>query len=134
MRSSRRPWPSALPAVLAAALLTLAACGGGSSSSAPSVGGGVSGGGAGKTVTVTEQNLKFKPANLTIPAGTTVEWVNKDTVDHNVTSQGNSPAQLNSGTMAPGRTWTFTFTKPGVYKYDCTFHVAQHMVGTITVS
>ena len=40
---------------------------------------------------------------------------------------------FNSGILAPGQSYTFTFPKPGVYTYVCMLHAAEGMFGTITV-
>jgi len=39
----------------------------------------------------------------------------------------------NSGIVAPGQSYTFTFPKPGVYTYVCVIHAPQGMFGKITV-
>jgi plastocyanin len=44
------------------------------------------GAGAGPTQ-VTIKNLKFMPAEVSVPVGTTVVWVNNDDEPHTVTSQ-----------------------------------------------
>jgi plastocyanin len=77
---------------------------------------------------------RFEPANVTIPAGTTVTW---NWVDgfHNVTPTGN-PTFTGSGnpTGAP-RTFSQTFTTPGTYLYFCVVHgtSSSGMRGTIVV-
>src|SRR5256712_8411679 len=62
----------------------------------------------------------FSPANLTVKVGTTVTWVNKDTVTHTVTSDGSSLSH--SGFMPTGATFQFTFTTAGTDPYYCTVH------------
>lgn len=92
-------------------------------------------------------NFAYLPAQLTIPAGTTVTWVNQDSVGHTVT-EGNpnspKPANLrtfdsadgtdgvNVITIPPGHTYSFTFTTPGTYAYYCIPH--PYMTGQITVT
>ena len=39
----------------------------------------------------------------------------------------------NSGIMAPGQSYTLTFSKPGTYTYLCAVHAAEGQVGTIVV-
>ena len=39
----------------------------------------------------------------------------------------------NSGILAPGQSYTFTFPKPGVYTYVCLIHAPQGMFGKVTV-
>jgi plastocyanin len=72
------------------------------------------------------QNLAFNPATATIKAGGAVSWTNADSVPHTVTGDG-----VNSGTIAPGKIFTMTFTTPGTYAYHCTIH--PQMTGTIIV-
>ena len=85
---------------------------------------------SGNTVEVSLKNLAFNPKEITIKAGTTVVWTNNDSVDHNVTSD---TGLFNSGTLAPGDTFKFTFDQAGTYPYSCSFHV-PNMVGTVTVT
>ena len=69
---------------------------------------------------MTIQNFAFAPQKLTITAGTTVVWTNKDTVAHTVTG-----ARWRSGALAQGQTYAYTFKKPGSYTYHCAFHPAM---------
>jgi len=75
-------------------------------------------------------NYKFGPDMLTVPAGTTVIWVNKDEVPHTVMSSDkrfkSSPA------LDTGDTYSYTFTTPGSYEYFCTLH--PFMKGKIVVT
>ncbi|MGX1675336.1 plastocyanin/azurin family copper-binding protein [Streptomyces sp. NPDC055400] len=63
----------------------------------------------------------FGPRSLTITAGDTVTWVNRDTAPHNVrTTSG--PASFHSPMLNKGGTWSYTFTTVGTYSYVCTVH------------
>jgi plastocyanin len=62
---------------------------------------------------------KFDPAELSIPAGTTVQFVNADTRPHTVTADDGS---FDSGSMKAGATFSFTFNTPGDIDYYCDFH------------
>jgi plastocyanin len=84
---------------------------------------------AGNSVAI--KNFAFTPAALTVPAGTTVTWTNRDTDAHTVTSQG-SGGPLHSPAMDSGATFSFTFTKAGTYQYLCTIH--PFMTATVTVT
>lgn len=88
---------------------------------------------AASTVEVALKDFRFSPADITIKAGTTVVWTNQDSTAHTVTSGTRAaPTDLfDSGDVASGDTFSFTFTTPGVYAYHCTPH--QGMDGTITV-
>lgn len=83
------------------------------------------------TDAVTIQNYAFSPANITVKAGTTVTWTNKDSVAHTVT-ETDGQIGPNSGDVTPNATYTFTFAKAGTYHYHCSIHT--EMVGTVTVT
>src|SRR5260221_7080213 len=84
---------------------------------------------AGNSVAIT--NFAFAPAALTVKAGTTVTWTNKNGDAHTVTSQG-SGEPLQSAALSTGGTYSFTFTTPGTYTYLCTIH--PFMTATVTVT
>jgi plastocyanin len=76
---------------------------------------------------VSIMNFSFNPNSLTVKVGTKVTWTNHDSVTHTVTAdQGafNSP-------VAPGSSFSFTFTKAGTYAYHCSIHPS--MTATIIV-
>ena len=79
---------------------------------------------------VTIQNYAFSPATLTIPAGTTVVWTNKDTAPHTVTVRS-GPVTFSSPNLQQGDTFTYTFTQPGTYQYYCAVH--PNMTASVTV-
>ncbi len=70
--------------------------------------------------TVFIKNFSFYPALLNVKVGTKVTWINNDSVVHTVTSD--SDILLNSGDIAPGQSFSFTFTKPGSSAYHCSIH------------
>ena len=78
--------------------------------------------------------ITFSPQNVTVIIGTnnTLQWTNKDSVLHTVTSEPNDSISFNSGPISPGGTWTYAFNTPGVYEYYCTFHTGW-MKGWVTV-
>ena len=80
------------------------------------------------TVTVNLEHLAFNPAQLTIPAGTTVTFVQKDSVPHNVVINDvmESPPELSLGQV-----FSYTFVKSGTYKVYCEIH--PFMTLTVTV-
>jgi plastocyanin len=90
------------------------------------------------TNSVTIENFAFSPANITVKKGTTVTWTNKDSAAHTVTVTGdNSPssgvsAGPDSGTLASGKTYSYTFSGTGMFKYHCAIHPS--MTGTVTVT
>jgi plastocyanin len=81
--------------------------------------------------TVAISGFAFSPAALTVKAGTTVTWTNKDADAHTVTSQG-SGGSLRSKAMATGETFSYTFTTAGTFSYLCTIH--PFMTATVTVT
>jgi len=70
----------------------------------------------------------YAPSPIAVTAGDTVTWTNTDTTDHTATSDDNT---WNSGSIAPGASFSRTFTSPGTFQYHCTIHPG--MVGTVTV-
>jgi len=72
------------------------------------------------------QNFSFAPATVTIAAGGSVTWTNRDSVNHTVTGSG-------WGSELFGKDGTFTkkFDEPGTYPYHCTPH--PNMTGTVIV-
>ena len=65
-------------------------------------------------------NFSFGPADITVPAGTTVTWTNNDDVPHVVTSDDNK--MFKSKALDTADHFSFTFTKPGTYNYYCAIH------------
>jgi plastocyanin len=72
---------------------------------------------AGSTVEI--KNFAFNPTSLTVSAGTTVTWTNNDAVAHTVTA---SDGSFDSGNLAPGDSWSHTFTAAGSFDYRCNYH------------
>lgn len=80
---------------------------------------------------VSYKNISINPAQLTVKVGTTVKWTNFDSTLHNVTVT-TGPAEFTSPALNRGGTYSIRFTRPGLYRYLCTFHPGI-MTGTITV-
>jgi plastocyanin len=78
-------------------------------------------------VPVTIDNFVFGPQKLTVKAGTTVTWTNRDDIPHTVAAIG----KFKSKVMDTDESYSFTFTTPGEYEYFCSLH--PHMTGTIVV-
>jgi plastocyanin len=79
---------------------------------------------------VTINNFTFGPIALTVAPGTKVTWVNKDEEPHTVLS-ADGGLTFKSPALDTDDKFSFTFDKPGTYKYFCSVH--PHMVGTIVV-
>ena len=82
-----------------------------------------------------ESNACYLPADITINAGDTVEWINVDTAAHTVT--GGSPADGPSGVfdsslVMASANYAFTFDDAGSYDYFCMVH--PWMVGSVSVN
>jgi FtsP/CotA-like multicopper oxidase with cupredoxin domain len=86
---------------------------------------------AGQTVLIAMVDDRFAPTSITIKAGTTVTWVNRGADWHSVASFDRS---FESGQIAPGDSFSQTFTVPGMYKFLCKHHARQGMIGTIIVT
>jgi plastocyanin len=74
-------------------------------------------------------NFTFNPPTVTVKAGTTVTWTNKDDIPHGIASANN--AFTRSKALDTDDSFSFTFTTPGTYQYFCYIH--PHMTGTIVV-
>ena len=79
--------------------------------------------------TVSIDNFSFAPQTLTVKAGTTVTWTNRDDIPHGIGSSNN--AFKRSAALDTDDSYSFTFTTPGTYQYFCYLH--PHMVGSIVV-
>jgi plastocyanin len=79
-------------------------------------------------VAVSIDNFTFNPQKLTVKAGTTVTWTNKDDEPHTVVSDR---ALWKSPPLDTDDHFSFTFDKPGTYKYFCSIH--PRMEGEIVV-
>jgi plastocyanin len=77
---------------------------------------------------VTISGFSFQPSSLTVKAGETVSWTNNDPTAHTVTADDGS---FDSGQVAPGATFSHTFTQAGPSSYHCNIHPS--MKATIVV-
>jgi len=97
-------------------------------------------------VTMTDKPARYVPEKITVKVGTTVEFRNTGQVVHDVTTDA-SIAQdkadvslppgaepFDSGFLAPGQSWSYTFTVPGRYLYACIPHEKDRMVGEVLVT
>ena len=71
------------------------------------------------THTVTIDASRFEPETLSVVAGDTVVWVNKDFVAHTATSKTGA---FDSGNIAPGKSWKYRTKHDGEFAYTCTYH------------
>lgn len=89
--------------------------------------------------------LRFTPDTVRIRVGETVRWTNSSDVVHTVTadpgktvnrSNVNLPggaSTFDSGDIAPGAVFEYTFTVAGEYRYICVPHELAGMVGVVLV-
>lgn len=87
----------------------------------------------------------FHPTTITVKVGDTITWRNDEAITHTVTSgrfvgvdktTGLRSSQEPDGTFnaklaGKGRTFSFTFARPGTYTYYCDIH--QGMNATVKV-
>ena len=86
---------------------------------------------AAQTAEVLIQDFKFIPARLTIKAGTTVKWINREKrTTHSILFTG--PGGFESERFFPGESWQRTFDKAGSYPYSCGPH--PEMKGQVDVT
>ena len=63
--------------------------------------------------------MRFEPAKLTVTAGDTVEWVNRDLVPHTATAKSR---EWDSGSIAADASWRTIVQTRGTVPYTCLFH------------
>lgn len=73
-------------------------------------------------------NFSFAPETLSIPANSTITWVNKDDVPHVIAS---NDGLFKSKALDTDDRYSYTFSKAGTYFYYCSIH--PKMVGKIVV-
>ena len=71
------------------------------------------------TATVKIDNFSFEPMALTVAVGTTVTWTNNDDVPHTIVSEDKT---FKSKALDTDDKFSYTFSKPGTYKYFCSVH------------
>lgn len=77
---------------------------------------------------VSINNFAFEPAQLTIAAGQSVNWLNHDGAPHGIAFKDGAPGMA---LLLPGQGFSRSFSKPGVYDYSCAVH--PYMTGRVTV-
>jgi plastocyanin len=75
--------------------------------------------GATSAKTIAIDGTAFEPREVTVSAGDTVEWINKDPFPHNVSS---SAGAFRSGALQTDERWTYRATARGTFPYVCTLH------------
>ncbi|OGD87908.1 hypothetical protein A2870_03950 [Candidatus Curtissbacteria bacterium RIFCSPHIGHO2_01_FULL_41_11] len=85
---------------------------------------------------ITFENGTYTPKNTSIKLGQTVTFVNKSNTDmwpaSNIhPTHGIYPEFDPKKAVGPGKSWSFTFTKAGIWKFHD--HLNPEITGTITV-
>jgi plastocyanin len=79
------------------------------------------------TIQIVMENLVISPAEVSVKAGDTIEWVNKDVFAHTATARtGDFDV-----TIPPKKTVTSVVQKAGTVEYYCRFHPNMKAVLTI---
>ena len=78
--------------------------------------------------TIEIKEMKFQPATLTVAPGTTIVFVNKDMVTHDVTEEATKA--WSSKPLPPSKAWSMVAEKSA--DYYCSIHAV--MKGKIVVS
>lgn len=73
-------------------------------------------------------NFSFGPTTLTVAAGATVTWTNRDDIPHTVVS---TDGVFKSKAVDTDEKFSYTFAKPGTYSYFCSIH--PKMTGKVVV-
>lgn len=88
-----------------------------------------------KHAAMDQKSLLFQPHVLVVLAGTTVDFLNGDNVQHNIfwpSISGSKKASHNMGTWPKGEVRSFKFDTPGIVPLLCNVH--QEMSGYIVVA
>jgi len=71
------------------------------------------------TVTVIIKARAFDPSTINIKEGTTVTWINEDSMMHRVVHlpKVTNPELFNSGPLSSGQSFSYRFVEKGRYEY-----------------
>jgi plastocyanin len=72
-----------------------------------------------KVHTVSIENMRFSPAELTVRRGERIVWINKDLLPHTVTARSEA---FDSGNIPASASWSYVAAMAGDYLYVCAFH------------
>jgi plastocyanin len=82
----------------------------------------------------------YQPARINVTTGTIVTWTYSNTgkAQHTVTSEPQTNTTqtgtplINSGTLNPGQSFSYTFYKHGLYPIQCAFHSFMNELVNVT--
>jgi plastocyanin len=80
---------------------------------------------------VTLRENSFNPYSLEIKRGDTITWTNKGYYNHTVSTTNKKLVDFGSGTLAPKKSYSYTFNQSGIYDYNCLMHAS--MIGRVIV-
>jgi amicyanin len=80
------------------------------------------------TMDIKIDNFTFGPPELTVMAGTTITWTNRDDIPHTVVS---TDKVFKSKVLDTDEKFSFTFSTPGTFTYFCSIH--PKMTGKVVV-
>lgn len=80
------------------------------------------------TTDVKIDNFTFGPADVTVKAGSTITWTNRDDIPHTVVSTDKA---FKSRVLDTDDHYSFTFPSAGTFTYFCSIH--PKMTGRIVV-
>ena len=87
--------------------------------------------GGSDSVTLTAAEFAFDPSELSVAAGGTIEFVNEDEAEHNITAED---AGIDEDVDAAGTTTVdLGDVAPGTYDFICKYH-PDTMTGTLEVT
>ena len=70
----------------------------------------------------------FQSGYLSVNAGDSIVWTNRDFFPHTVTAVNGS---FDSKEIAPGKSWKYTVRTKGTFEYKCAYHAT--MTGVLKV-
>lgn len=79
-------------------------------------------------LTIEIHDFRFDPPNVSVPAGATVTWVNRDVAPHDSEARDGT---WQTNLLQRDDESAITFDEPGTWKYYCTIH--PYMTATLTV-
>ncbi len=97
------------------------------------------------TVVGMNDKLRFVPNEITINVGDSVEWQNIGAIPHTITADPrrmpsstniklpNGAEAFDSGWVVRGKSYRYTFSEPGIYRYICLPHERAEMLGIVIV-
>ena len=71
------------------------------------------------TQEIVVDNFAFTPATISVPAGSTITWTNRDDIPHTIVS---TERKFKSQALDTDQRYSHRFDTPGTYKYFCSIH------------